>query len=67
MHSSLVFSIKEGAPPYQTSRREIEILKGREGEHGTFQINYRFQPPDFTEIPADRQREEASDVDWMAQ
>jgi replicative DNA helicase len=66
MHSSLVFSLKEGTPPYQQSRREIEILKGREGEHGTFQINYRFQPPDFSEIPKETQQTEQTDVDWMA-
>lgn len=65
MHSSLVASIKEGKPPHQTSRRIVEILKGREGEHGEFAMNYRFTPIDFSEVPAEAAAAEAVDVDWM--
>ena len=65
MHSSLVVSIKEGKPPFQTSRRTVEILKGREGEHGEYEMNYRFTPVDFTEVPNETVAQEATDIDWM--
>jgi len=65
MHSSVVFSIKEGAPPNERSRREIEILKGREGEAGVYQTNYRFAPMDFSEVLEEQAQAEAVDVNWM--
>lgn len=67
MHSSLVFGIKEGAPPHQSSRRQIEIMKGREGEHGEFAINYKFTPINFGEIPPETQQAEAVNLDWMGE
>ncbi len=66
MHSSVVFSIKEGAPPNERSRREIEILKGREGESGTYQTNYSFTPMDFSEVLPEQAAAEAVSIDWMA-
>ncbi len=68
MHSSLVMSIKEGEPPYESTRRLISIDKGREGEHGHFQINYRFAPMDMTEVPRETREQEQSEqnMDWMA-
>ena len=65
MHSSVVFSIKEGAPPNEHSRRELEILKGREGESGTYHVNYRFMPMDFTEVLESQQTAESTSLDWM--
>lgn len=65
MHSSIVFSIKEGLPPFQESRREIEIMKGREGETGKFSMNYSFQPMNFTEITEEEQAAQSADLDWM--
>lgn len=65
MNSSVVLGLKEGQPPYQTSRREIEALKGREGETGTVAFNYKFTPMDFTEVRPDQVEAEAADMDWM--
>lgn len=67
MHSSVVFAIREGAPPYQRTRREVEILKGREGESGTFQLNYRFTPTDLSAIAPVRgeQQDQPADQGWM--
>lgn len=65
MHSSLVFSIKEGPTPYEISRREVEILKGREGESGKYQTNYRFAPVDFSEVAPEQAQAEAVDLNWM--
>ena len=42
--------------------REIEILKGREGEQGGFGCNYRFGPMDFEEIPLDDARAEPDEL-----
>ena len=65
MHSSIVCSIKEGKPPFEVSRREIEIMKGREGESGSFTTNYSFNPMNFSEVNPEQQQAEAVDVDWM--
>lgn len=65
MHSSLVFGIKEGPPPFQETRRFLEIMKGREGEFGEFQINYGFTPVDFSEVLGDLVAAEAVNLDWM--
>lgn len=66
MHSSLVASIKEGKPPYQITRREIELLKGREGETANFEVDYRFNPISFNYVPSDVVEGEATNIDWMA-
>lgn len=65
MNSSVVMGLKEGEPPYQTSRREIEVLKGREGESGKINFNYKFDPMDFSEVSPDQVQAEAADMDWM--
>ena len=38
--------------------RELDFLKGREGEAGKFYINFKFRPVDFSEIP----REEVAEM-----
>lgn len=65
MHSSLVFGLREGPPPHEHSRREVEILKGREGESGTFQVNYHFSPMNFGEVAVEIMESERASVDWM--
>lgn len=65
MNSSLVFGLKEGPPPYQSTRRIIETMKGREGESGQHQFNYRFNPIDFSEVHEDQVQAESVSVDWM--
>lgn len=65
MHSSVVFSIKEGAPPNETTRREIEIMKGREGEAGKYQTNYNFATMNFSEVLPEQAAAEAVSLDWM--
>ncbi len=44
--------------------REIEILKGREGESGSFGCNYSFGPTNFQEVPlaSVRERETGNDI-----
>lgn len=52
-HSSIVMALKEGAAPHQTTQRRVVILKGREGEEGTYNYNFSFNPMDFGEVEAD--------------
>jgi replicative DNA helicase len=69
MHASLVFGVKEGAPPNESSQRDFEIYKGREGEGGVFTINFKFKPIDFSEVPKEPQQAQSAqpaNMDWMA-
>lgn len=65
MNSSLVFGLKEGNPPYEKSRRLVDTMKGREGEHAEMEINFKFSPVDFSEVPPEQTQAEAVDTDWM--
>ena len=49
-HSSIVFGLKEGEAPAQETERRVVVLKGREGEEGTYRFNFSFQPMDFGEV-----------------
>ena len=56
-HSSLVAGVKEGRNPNPYTRRLIDIMKGREGEHGEFEVRYTFAPIDFSQVPLPRDSE----------
>jgi replicative DNA helicase len=49
---SIILAMGQADDPYKDVRRKIEIIKNREGGLCEFEINYRFSPPDFTEISA---------------
>ncbi len=49
-HSSLVVAVKPGPTDNPLESRELDILKGREGEEGKLAINFKFRPVDFSEI-----------------
>lgn len=61
--SSLIISIYPGESPNEKTQRHIKLLKGREGEEAEFDINYKFNPPDFSEIP----RSEVGIPDWESE
>lgn len=71
MHCSLIVSLKEGRPPYKTTRRVLEFIKGREGESGTVEINYRFNPLSIEEVEdtdslgADSNVSTSVNLDWV--
>lgn len=48
--ASVVVAIREGEDSYKETRRVLSIIKNREGAITEFEINNRFNPPDFTEI-----------------
>lgn len=70
-HSSIVMAIGQSDLPDRTDRRKISIIKGREGEAGSFEINYKFAPVDFEEVQDDEDdnlntsTSGATDLDWM--
>lgn len=49
-HSSIVVAVKGGPTENPLQSRELEFLKGREGEQGSFAINFKFKPPNFSEL-----------------
>lgn len=53
MHSSIVVAVKPGPTEDPHLSRELDILKGREGEGGSFPIHYRFKPTDLSEMTAE--------------
>lgn len=61
--SSVVVGISEGETPNETTQREYEVLKNRDGPKGKFKTNFRFDPIDFSEIPPDA--EDQVDTSWM--
>jgi len=67
--SSIVLSLHPPLPPNDQLFRVVDILKGREGEIGKFQIHYRFNPPNFLETaPGEGDMEDTSGsavtMDW---
>lgn len=49
-HSSIVVAVKAGPTENPLRSRELDFLKGREGEEGKFAINFKFKPVDFSEM-----------------
>jgi replicative DNA helicase len=47
---SIVVSIKEAEEPYSETRRTLEVIKNREGGVAAFDINFSFEPPNFSEL-----------------
>lgn len=50
MNSSLVVALKDGPTENPKESRELDFLKGREGEEGAVYMNFKFAPPNFTEL-----------------
>lgn len=55
---SIVCSIKPADSPHEKDRREISVIKVREGEScPTFEINFKFDPPNYDEIDENNARD----------
>ena len=52
---SVVIGIREGEG-VNTRQREMAVMKNRDGEKGTFHINFSHTPMDFSEIPEEEIR-----------
>lgn len=62
--STIAIAITEGDAPNERTRRKLTIMKNREGDVGEMQVQFLFDPPDFSFVPA----EAASgplDTSWM--
>jgi replicative DNA helicase len=50
--STIAIAIQKGDAPHEATRRKLKIMKNREGDGGAeMQINFLFNPPDFSFIP----------------
>jgi replicative DNA helicase len=47
---SVILAVQPGQEPYEETRRQLEIIKNREGGLAEIEINYLFDPPNFTEV-----------------
>ena len=47
--SSILLAVREGAPPYERTRRILQMLKNRDGELRDFGIDFTFSPTSFRE------------------
>jgi replicative DNA helicase len=62
--ASIVLGARRGLPPYDSIRRQVVIMKNREGETGEFTTNFTFTPPNLTEIIG--AEADVAEVGWMA-
>lgn len=69
-HSSIVLAVKPGPTENPKDSRELDVLKGREGEEASFAINFKFKPVDFSEMTREQMDELAigpainTETDW---
>lgn len=52
-HSSIVIAVKPGPTANPFDSRELDLLKGREGENGSLVIHYTFKPTNLNEMTAE--------------
>ena len=48
--ASVIIAIQQGIAPHESSRRQLTVLKNREGENPVFSTNFTFSPPNFSEV-----------------
>jgi replicative DNA helicase len=63
--ASVVLGVRKGQPPYDSIRREVEVLKNREGEVGKFEVNFRFTPPNMEEQLPNESATDNTLAGWM--
>lgn len=64
-HSSIVIAVKPGPTENWKDSRELDILKGREGEDGKVFINYKFKPTDLSQMTPEQLAQLSSDAPMM--
>lgn len=67
-HSSAVAAIKLGNTERPGDSRIFDFLKGREGEAGEVEINFKFAPLDMDERTPEQRTDEgevSTDINWM--
>jgi replicative DNA helicase len=66
-HSSIVIAVKPGPTENWKHSRELDLLKGREGEDGKININYRFKPTDLSEMTQEQLAQCMSDAPMVGE
>jgi replicative DNA helicase len=62
--STIAIAIQKGEAPHENTRRKLKVMKNREGEGGSeLQINFLFDPPDFSFIPEEEGTNQNQDGD----
>jgi replicative DNA helicase len=56
---SIIVAIREAEEPYTDTRRTLAVIKNREGGICEFDINFTFDPPDFSEVMTPTRNTEA--------
>lgn len=64
-HSSIVIAVKPGPTDDWRRSRELDLLKGREGEDGKVFVNYLFKPTDLSEMTPEQLQEIHADGPTM--
>lgn len=64
-HSSIVIAVKPGPTENWKDSRELDLLKGREGEDGKVFINYKFKPTDLTQMTPEQLAQIDTDAPMM--
>ena len=68
-HSSHVIALKDGPTENSRDSRLFDFLKGREGEHGTVAINFKFAPLNMDEMTPEEIEQDLGvteeSVQWM--
>jgi replicative DNA helicase len=59
---SVIYAITEAEAPYNETRRNISVIKNREGSVAEFDIHYTFDPPNFTEVTVGEQHNKEDEV-----
>ena len=62
--ASIVLGVKQGLPPFEDSRRTIQVMKNREGDTGTIVTDFSFNPPSMVEVSQESE-DNNSAVGWM--
>ena len=63
--ASIIFGLRQGIAPFTETRRVVELMKNRDGEESSFNMNFKFSPVNLSEAPATEDAEEMSGVNYM--
>lgn len=47
---SVVLSVQSGEGVHEDTRRRVRVIKNRDGDQADFEINFSFNPPNFSEV-----------------
>ena len=63
--ASIVMGVRRGQPPFDMVRRQVTVMKNREGAVGSFEVKFSFTPPCMEEIVVDTTSIDSTIPGWM--